>query len=160
MRNFGCLCYAHLSKKPQDKSAPRVKPSIFVGYPGGQKGYNIYDLEDKRIYVSEQFFKDIYPFECSQEAKMMSRIDLGQSVIFDELSRQETNCVENCHTIEDCTATDNLEATSTCTSPLQATSRCPHASSSRDSSVINPTNTSDGINSTSLAPGKSSQQVS
>ncbi|KAK3000579.1 hypothetical protein RJ639_021789 [Escallonia herrerae] len=53
--------------KPRDKFAPRAKPGIFVGYPNGQKGYRIYDLESKRIYVSRdvQFLEGIYPYTKS-----------------------------------------------------------------------------------------------
>ncbi|EOY09882.1 Uncharacterized protein TCM_025251 [Theobroma cacao] len=45
LRSFGCLCYGHIINKPRDKFAPCAKPSVFVGYPSGQKGYRIYDLE-------------------------------------------------------------------------------------------------------------------
>ncbi|KAK2994898.1 hypothetical protein RJ640_001881 [Escallonia rubra] len=67
LRNFGCLCYGHVNSKPRDKFAPRAKPGIFVGYPNGQKGYRIYDLESKRIYVSRdvQFLEGIYPYTKS-----------------------------------------------------------------------------------------------
>ncbi|KAK2982173.1 hypothetical protein RJ640_029076 [Escallonia rubra] len=67
LRNFGCLCYGHVNSKPHDKFAPRAKPGIFVGYPNGQKGYRIYDLESKRIYVSRdvQFLEGIYPYTKS-----------------------------------------------------------------------------------------------
>ncbi|KAK3032090.1 hypothetical protein RJ639_036304 [Escallonia herrerae] len=53
--------------KPRDKFAPRAKPGIFVGYPNGQKGYRIYDLESKRIYVFRdvQFLEGIYPYTKS-----------------------------------------------------------------------------------------------
>ncbi|KAK3012143.1 hypothetical protein RJ639_012142 [Escallonia herrerae] len=64
LRTFGCLCYGHMNGKPHDKFAPRSKSGIFVGYPNGQKGYRIYDLESKVIYSSRdvQFFESIFPF--------------------------------------------------------------------------------------------------
>ncbi|KAK3038220.1 hypothetical protein RJ639_029660 [Escallonia herrerae] len=67
LMNFGCLCYGHVNTKPRDKFAPRAKPGIFVGYPNGQKGYRIYDLKSKRIYVSRdvQFLEGIYPYTKS-----------------------------------------------------------------------------------------------
>ena len=51
LRSFGCLCYGHVNRRPRDKFGPRAKPGIFVGYPIGQKGYRVYDIEDKVIYV-------------------------------------------------------------------------------------------------------------
>ncbi|KAK3027225.1 hypothetical protein RJ639_041643 [Escallonia herrerae] len=53
-----------MNGKPHDKFAPRSKSGIFVGYPNGQKGYRIYDLESKVIYSSRdvQFFESIFPF--------------------------------------------------------------------------------------------------
>ncbi|KAK2989742.1 hypothetical protein RJ640_030235 [Escallonia rubra] len=64
LQTFGCLCYGHMNGKPHDKFAPRSKSGIFVGYPNGQKGYRIYDLESKVIYSSRdvQFFESIFPF--------------------------------------------------------------------------------------------------
>lgn len=48
LRSFGCLCYGHVNSKPWDKFAPRAKPSIFVGYPNGQKGTKFMILRVKR----------------------------------------------------------------------------------------------------------------
>ncbi|KAK3021989.1 hypothetical protein RJ639_045684 [Escallonia herrerae] len=64
LRTFGCLCYGHMNGKPHDQFTPRSKSGIFVGYPNGQKGYRIYDLESKVIYSSRdvQFFESIFPF--------------------------------------------------------------------------------------------------
>lgn len=52
LRSFECLCYRHMNDKPQDKFASRTKPGVFVEYVNGQKGYKIYDLKSKKIYVS------------------------------------------------------------------------------------------------------------
>ena len=48
----------------QHKFDERVKPSIFVGYPYGQKGYRIYDFKTHQIYVSRVviFHKSIFPY--------------------------------------------------------------------------------------------------
>ena len=64
LRSFGCLCYGHVNRRPRDKFGPRAKPGIFVGYPIGQKGYRVYDIEDKVIYVSHHvyFLKDDFSF--------------------------------------------------------------------------------------------------
>ncbi|EOY05030.1 Cysteine-rich RLK (RECEPTOR-like protein kinase) 8 [Theobroma cacao] len=63
LRTFGCLCYGLITNKSRDKFTPCSKPGIFLGYPHGQKGYRIFDIEDKKIYTSRdvQFFKNIFP---------------------------------------------------------------------------------------------------
>ncbi|KAK2991896.1 hypothetical protein RJ640_011585 [Escallonia rubra] len=63
LRSFGCPCYSHVNSKPRDKFASRSRPGVFVGYPNGKKGYQIFDLEDKHIYTSRdvQFFEESYP---------------------------------------------------------------------------------------------------
>ncbi|KAJ8641114.1 hypothetical protein MRB53_017808 [Persea americana] len=42
----------------------RAKPGVFVGYPYAQKGYRIYDVHSKTIYVSRDvvFHETIFPF--------------------------------------------------------------------------------------------------
>ncbi|OMO49485.1 Reverse transcriptase, RNA-dependent DNA polymerase [Corchorus capsularis] len=69
---FGCLYYGHVNSKPRDKCAFRSKPGIFVGYPHGQKGYRVYDLESKVIYSSRdvQFFESIYPFASTNDGNI------------------------------------------------------------------------------------------
>lgn len=52
LRIFGCLVYAKDNKKGGDKFGERGRPCVFVGYPNGQKGYRVYDLETKKIYTS------------------------------------------------------------------------------------------------------------
>ncbi|KAK3011859.1 hypothetical protein RJ639_012113 [Escallonia herrerae] len=49
------------------------RQGIFVGYPNGQKGHRIYDLESKRIYVSRdvQFLEGVYP--CTKSSLGESR---------------------------------------------------------------------------------------
>lgn len=64
LRVFGCLCYgrnAYISHKFDARSLP----GIFIGYPLGQKGYIIYDLASKQIYVSRDvtFYETNFPFQ-------------------------------------------------------------------------------------------------
>ncbi|EOX99491.1 Uncharacterized protein TCM_008173 [Theobroma cacao] len=51
LKSFGYLCYKHKNSKLRNKFAPIAKSSVFIGYPSGQKGYRIYDLKSKKIYV-------------------------------------------------------------------------------------------------------------
>ena len=52
LKVFGCLCYA-IVVHPIHKFASRAKRCIFVGYPTGQKGYKLYDIETKKFLSLE-----------------------------------------------------------------------------------------------------------
>jgi len=46
---FGTLTYG---KRSKDKFAPRGRRCLFVGYPFGQKGWKMFDLESHEYFVS------------------------------------------------------------------------------------------------------------
>ncbi|KAJ4812579.1 Retroelement pol polyprotein-like [Rhynchospora pubera] len=62
VRVFGCLCYANF--RTSDKFESRSRKCVFVGYPFGQKGWRVYDLELKEFIVSRDvvFCEDNFPF--------------------------------------------------------------------------------------------------
>ena len=47
LRVFGSLCYTHHRSRDRDKFGPRSRRCIFTGYPFGQKGWKVYDLDKK-----------------------------------------------------------------------------------------------------------------
>lgn len=64
MKVVGCHCFAiHLPK--QDKFAPRAIKSVMMGYAAYQKGYLLYDLENRCFFISKdvKFFEHIFPFK-------------------------------------------------------------------------------------------------
>ncbi|KAK1390070.1 hypothetical protein POM88_018248 [Heracleum sosnowskyi] len=63
LRVVGCLCYA--ARKSSDKLAPRATKCVFLGYPYAQKGYKLYDLENKVILLSRDvlFKENHFPFK-------------------------------------------------------------------------------------------------
>lgn len=67
LRVFGCLAYAHNVNHRGDKFAARNRRCMFLGYPPGKKGWNLYDLEREVIFTSRDvvFCEDQFPFASS-----------------------------------------------------------------------------------------------
>jgi hypothetical protein len=63
IRVFGCLAYA-TNVHPSHKFDFRSMPSIFIGYPTGQKAYKLFDLSSKKIFTSRdvRFHEHIFPY--------------------------------------------------------------------------------------------------
>ena len=52
LRVFESLRYAHNQGKKGNKFASRSKKCVFVGYPHGQKGWKLFDLDNKTYFVA------------------------------------------------------------------------------------------------------------
>lgn len=82
-RIFGCLVYAHDNQRKGDKFSERGRPCIFIGYPMGQKGYKVYDLQNQNIYTTRDvtFLEEIFPFANGFRGLTLNgEMDLAQAV--------------------------------------------------------------------------------
>ncbi|KAI5352640.1 hypothetical protein L3X38_005531 [Prunus dulcis] len=73
LRIFGCLAYA-TNVHVTHKFAPRAIPSIFLGYPFGQKAFKLYDLESHKIFTSHnvKFHENIFPYHTFPSLSSLS----------------------------------------------------------------------------------------
>ncbi|XP_074318258.1 uncharacterized protein LOC141655058 [Silene latifolia] len=69
LRTFGCLCYAPINSLTKDKFASKGRRCMFIGYPFGQKAYKLFDLDNKKIFVSRDviFLEHKFPFHNQNE---------------------------------------------------------------------------------------------
>lgn len=82
LKVFGCLCYAQDRPLIKDKFAERARKCVFIGYPYGKKGWRVFDIETRRIFVSRDvhFYEDIFPFASvtdSEQQTLPTFLDSG-----------------------------------------------------------------------------------
>ena len=95
LRVLGCLPYAHNSDHKGDKFASRSTRCVFLGYPYGKKGWKLYDLERKTIFVSRDvvFQEDTFPFAESERVQAVNEPLLTTTTddTFDTESNEENS---------------------------------------------------------------------
>ncbi|KAK9684766.1 hypothetical protein RND81_10G230700 [Saponaria officinalis] len=73
LRVFGCLCFASMPITHRDKFGQKGRKCVFVGYPFGQKGYNVYDVDRKKIFVccGVVFRESCFPFKEAKQSQVI-----------------------------------------------------------------------------------------
>jgi hypothetical protein len=61
MRVFGAQAYVHVPKEKRHKLAPVSEKGVFVGYPGGVKGYKVLRERDGKVIVARDVIFDERP---------------------------------------------------------------------------------------------------
>ena len=67
-RIFGCLSFAHIPKDERTKLEGKSRKCIFIGYSSTTKGYKMYDLDSKKIFLSRDVIFD--ETKCINDAKI------------------------------------------------------------------------------------------
>ncbi|XP_075103728.1 uncharacterized protein LOC142178296 [Nicotiana tabacum] len=70
LKVLGCLCFAKIVQE-QDKLMPRSKAAIHMGHATSQKGYLLYDFNNKTFFVNRDviFKEDTFPFKTLNQNK-------------------------------------------------------------------------------------------
>ncbi|XP_074293643.1 uncharacterized protein LOC141620750 [Silene latifolia] len=84
LKILGSLCYASMPVTHRDKFAKRARKCIFIGYPFGEKGYKLYDLETHTytavdptevIIPASESTAGVAPRKIGRPRKPSSRLD-------------------------------------------------------------------------------------
>lgn len=77
LKTFGCLCYASNVSPSKTKFDYRAHPSIFIGYPFGQKAYKVFNLVSHSIQITRDiiFYEDIFPYQHAMPADVSTGPD-------------------------------------------------------------------------------------
>lgn len=87
LRVSDCLCYVHNQRHGGDKFASRSNKLVFIGYPFGQNGWKVYNLDSGVISTSRDviFCENEFPFAGDLS-------NLMPSTYTSALSRPRSSC--------------------------------------------------------------------
>ncbi|XP_010530489.1 PREDICTED: uncharacterized protein LOC104807073 [Tarenaya hassleriana] len=114
LRSVGCLCYAHNKDHKGDKFASRSIRSVFVGYPSGKRGWRLYDLEQRRFFVSRdvRFCEDQFPFRDNPVVPCSIPLGLSSSEVWPVLVDDDQVMVSACPSSSVSAPLDSVSPTS------------------------------------------------
>ena len=86
---FGCLAYSHVAKDKRQKLDVKSNKCIFLGYECNVKGYRLYDLNKKKVFVSRDvIFNEMQNISSQKESNVDVLVDENGSNIF---KREDVN---------------------------------------------------------------------
>lgn len=70
LKVFGCLCFASVLPRG-NKFEARARKAVLLGFSTTQKGYKLYDLDNKSFFVSGDvtFQEEVFPFKVLQSTE-------------------------------------------------------------------------------------------
>lgn len=95
IRVFGCLCYAYNQRSKGDKFESRSRKCVFLGYPFGKKGWQMFDLETREFFVSHdvQFHERIFPYKDEATESVVSPMSCVRNARVDVFERWPLDAV-------------------------------------------------------------------
>jgi len=58
LKVFGCVAYAHIPKEKRLKLDEKARKCIFLGYSNCSKGFRLYDMEKKKVFIERNVIFD------------------------------------------------------------------------------------------------------
>lgn len=119
LKVFGSRVWSHVrSYEKRSKFDPKAKECVFVGYPDGIKGYKLWDLKNRKFFISRDvvFEENIFPFKSKlpDTNENFVRLHIENEEILEDCT-MEPEVQESCTNSEQIFDTNNSnEAVESC----------------------------------------------